>query len=66
MDSLKRLNFAWADLMEKQADPRVKEWFLMDSPTPTFLLIAAYIYFVKVIFGLLVKWQKMTLIFVYW
>ena len=48
MDSLKRLTFEWRDLMDNRSDPRVKDWLLMDSPTPTFLLIAFYIYFVKV------------------
>ena len=31
------------------ADPRVEHKFLMDSPLPTIIIVACYIYFVKVL-----------------
>lgn len=65
MDSLNRINYAWIDLVKNKSDPRVRDWFLMESPTPTFLLIAAYIYFVKVNVDNIRETETMSLIFVY-
>lgn len=49
MDILTRIYEAWRDVMENKSDPRTKDWFLMDSPLPTFAISAAYIIFVKVL-----------------
>ncbi|KAK6635085.1 hypothetical protein RUM43_008049 [Polyplax serrata] len=36
------------DLMENKSDPRVKDWPLMNSPFPTFLICISFVYIVKV------------------
>lgn len=48
MDLFREWYAVWRDLFDNRSDPRVKNWFLMDTPTNTVLLIAVYIYFVKV------------------
>ncbi|XP_037806325.1 elongation of very long chain fatty acids protein [Lucilia sericata] len=37
----------YRDLMDNKSDPRVKDWFMMSSPVPTFLLCVFYAYFSK-------------------
>lgn len=37
----------YRDLMDNKSDPRVKDWFMMSSPIPTFLLCVFYAYFSK-------------------
>lgn len=48
METITRIYEAWRDVMENKSDPRTKDWFMMDSPLPTFLISAAYIVSVKV------------------
>ncbi|XP_033211342.1 elongation of very long chain fatty acids protein AAEL008004-like [Belonocnema kinseyi] len=38
---------AYRVFMDKNSDPRVKDWFLMSSPFPTLIICLSYAYFVK-------------------
>ena len=48
MDLLKRLDIKWSDVESDKNDPRVKDWFMMQSPVPTYLILGSYVIFVTV------------------
>ncbi|CRK90395.1 CLUMA_CG004022, isoform A [Clunio marinus] len=47
MRLLNKINTAWVDFMDNKTDPRVKDWFMMSSPFPTFFIVFIYVYIVK-------------------
>ena len=47
MELMNDVKSVWTKLMDA-ADSRVENKFLMNSPLPTVIIIACYIYFVKV------------------
>ncbi|KAG5678524.1 hypothetical protein PVAND_008191 [Polypedilum vanderplanki] len=58
MDIVNRIYEGWRDLMDNKSDPRTKNWFLMDSPFPTILISAIYIFSVKIIGPQIMKNRK--------
>lgn len=54
MGFLQKINDGFTHFLD-QGDPRVKSWPMMQTPFPGFVLIVAYIYFVKVAGP---KWMK--------
>ncbi|XP_023015132.1 very long chain fatty acid elongase AAEL008004 [Leptinotarsa decemlineata] len=55
MDTLQKL---YHDILEKNADPRVKHWTLMGSPVPTLVIIAIYLALILVILPAYMKNRK--------
>lgn len=46
-ESLVRMAFEqYTEILETASDPRVSDWPLMDSPVPSILIVALYLYFV--------------------
>lgn len=48
MEILERWNIKLSDMQLDKTDPRVRNWFLMHSPKPTYMILISYILFVKV------------------
>ena len=46
---------AWYDDLWSLRDRRLDGWFLMESPLPTLLIVASYVYFVKTLGPRLMK-----------
>ena len=58
MDLLKRLDIKLSDVQSDKNDPRVKDWFMMQSPVPTYLILGSYVLFVTV--NITSKYKKVT------
>lgn len=53
-----RLGESWTNIVDEYADPRVKDWPLMQTPWPTLTIVVAYVLFVKRIGPQMMKHRK--------
>lgn len=53
-----RLGESWTTIVDEYADPRVKDWPLMQTPWPTLTIVVAYVLFVKRVGPQMMKHRK--------